>query len=86
MVLVSHDSANIVPEFMQEYTQNRVFGTYKDNKTANTGLYMGYCSHLKMVLDQALVGESDDDQNKSRSQNLIFHKYLVLFHHQEYQE
>lgn len=61
-VLVSHDSSNILPEIVQDYTRERVFGSCKDNKTANTGLYMGYCSHLKLVLNQALVGESDDDQ------------------------
>lgn len=61
-VLVSHDSSRIVPEIIQDYTRQKVFGSCKNDKTANTGLYMGYCSHLKLVLDQALIGQSDDDQ------------------------
>ena len=59
-VLVSHDSLNVLP--LHDYMRTKIFGTCKNNKTANTGLYMGYVSHLKIVLDKNISGTSDDDQ------------------------
>lgn len=70
-VLYSLDGKNgltdFIPKFIQNYAVNKIFGTCKDDVTANAGLYMGYCQYLKLVLDTIISGESDDDQRTVNS-------------------
>tara|TARA_B100000900_G_C20581610_1_gene717775 strand:- start:98 stop:829 length:732 start_codon:yes stop_codon:yes gene_type:complete len=58
-VLVSED-----PEKPGRYITKKIFGTCKDNRVANSGLYMGYVKHLKKVLDDVLkeCENCNDDQ------------------------
>jgi len=84
-VLYSHDvSFQFLPSFISKYIQTKVFGTCKNNKTINTGLYMGYCKELKIILKTILKTDIDDDQRavnslcsqfpflKIDTQNIIF--------------
>jgi hypothetical protein len=73
-----------VPNFLLEYFNYKVYGTCKNNQIANTGLYMGYCKELKIVLKAILSADIDDDQRavnslcsqfpflKIDTQNIIF--------------
>ena len=78
-VLCSLDDKNgysyIIPKFITDYFRFKVFGTCKDGVTANTGLYMGYCKYLKLVINEVIKGESDDDQ---RNFNNICKKFSFL--------
>ena len=47
---------------LRSYIGTRVFGTCHDNKTANSGLYMGYVKYLKQLLIYALQSSCKDDQ------------------------
>jgi hypothetical protein len=65
-VLYSLDDKNgtsfFTPKFITDYIRFKIFGTCKDGVTANAGLYMGYCKYLKIVINEVIKGESDDDQ------------------------
>ena len=45
-----------------EYITKCIFGTCKNNQTANAGMYMGYCWCIKQVLDNVLKYSCKDDQ------------------------
>jgi hypothetical protein len=53
---------NILPSFIHRYLVKKVFGICKDNKTANSGLCMGYNEYLQQIFDTMITGTSDDDQ------------------------
>lgn len=78
-VLFSHEDKNgfseIFPSFVHKYIINKVFGTCRDYNTANAGLYMGYTKYLKIIVDEMIKGDSDDDQ---RNVNKICKHYPFL--------
>jgi hypothetical protein len=67
--------SDFVPSFVEKYFRNKIFGTCKDGVNANSGLYMGYTKYLKMVLEETLRGDSDDDQ---RNLNRVCEKFPFL--------
>jgi hypothetical protein len=67
--------SNFVPSFIEKYFRNRIFGTCRDGVNANSGLYMGYAKYLKIVLEETLRGDSDDDQ---RNLNRVCKKFPFL--------
>ena len=58
-----------------DYFAKKNFGTCKNNKVANTGLYMGYVKYLKILLKDALKSSCKDDQVLVNS---ICHKYNFI--------
>ena len=44
------------------YIVNKMFGTCKEDHTANAGLLMGYTGHLKKLQDSIIKGKTGDDQ------------------------
>jgi hypothetical protein len=54
--------SNYFPSFIEKYFRNKIFGTCRDDVNANCGLYMGYAKYLKLVLEETMKGDSDDDQ------------------------
>lgn len=56
-ILVSKDP-NLYGEAVSKY----IFGTCKDDQTANSGMYMGYAKYLKEFLKKALTYKCKDDQ------------------------
>jgi len=78
-VLYSLDSktglSDYIPKIIKDYFKSRVFGTCKDEQTANAGLYMGYVKYLKLVLKDVLEGDSSDDQ---RNLNKVCYKFPYL--------
>jgi hypothetical protein len=54
-------SSNI-PLWNAPFIEKRVFGTCKDNITANSGLMMGYVKELKLTIKHIMNGSSNDDQ------------------------
>jgi hypothetical protein len=48
--------------FNFEYLEKKVFSSCKKNKTANSGLIMGYVKEMKQVWSYIKNGASDDDQ------------------------
>ncbi len=55
------------PSLAGEYVNNKIFGTCKDDVTANSGLYMGRNSYLKAFLTSALEQKTSDDQTNFNS-------------------
>ena len=47
---IHNEQSNFLIEYFFKYTIRKVFGTCKDNLTANSGLYMGYIGYLKPIL------------------------------------
>ena len=64
--------SNYLPSFLHKYIILKVFGTCKDNLTANAGLYMGYVGYLKKVLPILINGKSDDDQRNVNESCMLF--------------
>lgn len=48
--------------FNSSYLEKKVFSSCKNNKTANSGLMMGYVKEMKQVWNYIKNGESNDDQ------------------------
>jgi hypothetical protein len=44
------------------YIEKKMFGSCKNNKTANSGLMMGYVKEMKLTFEQIMNGPSKDDQ------------------------
>jgi hypothetical protein len=44
------------------YIEKKIFGSCKNNKTANSGLMMGYVKEMKLTFEQIMNGPSKDDQ------------------------
>jgi hypothetical protein len=61
-VLVSTDEREHFFPLVTSYAVKKVFGSCKNGHTCNTGLYMGYCKELKLVIQKILSQECDDDQ------------------------
>ena len=65
-ILMSKEEKNginkYLPKFVSNYIRKRVFGTCKENITANFGLSMGYIKYYKILLNTVINGVSDDDQ------------------------
>ena len=61
--------------FNFEYLEKRVFSSCKNDKTANSGLIMGYVKEMKQVWSYIKNGESGDDQ---RNLNLACNKMPYL--------
>lgn len=66
-MLVSKD-----PEPLGGYVSRKVFETCVDKNIANSGLYMGYAKNVKLVLQDALGMQCEDDQ---RNLNQLCKKY-----------
>jgi hypothetical protein len=66
-VLVSMDDRKLPIHVLSSYLLKRVFGSCKDGYTCNTGLYMGYCKELKMVIQHIISQDGDDDQRSFNS-------------------
>jgi len=56
-VLVSKD-----PEHMTEFSKIIIFGTCNNRDVANSGMYMGYVKHLKIILKESVQMKCVDDQ------------------------
>jgi len=56
-VLLSKD-----PELSGKHLTNIIFGKCDTNSTGNAGLYMGYAKYLKIMIDDAIKMECEDDQ------------------------
>jgi hypothetical protein len=70
--------------FSKSYLGKRVFGTCKNNTTANAGLYMGYVSDLKNFMKEISLQTSPDDQKNlntvcKKFQNLKIDTESVIF-------
>ena len=48
--------------FNSSYLEKKVFSSCKNNKTANSGLMIGYVKEMKQVWNYIKNGESNDDQ------------------------
>ncbi len=69
-ILFSHDNAggwSGAPTFITNYFRSRVFGSCKHGETANSGMYMGYCKDLRILLQKILLTGLDDDQRAVNS-------------------
>ena len=66
--------SNNAPLFSRnvDLIERRVFGTCKNDVTANTGMYMGYTKNIKELLSDALRLHCNDDQ---RNINTLCEKY-----------
>jgi len=78
-VLVSREDesglSTILPEFIHSYVTNKVFGTCKNNETANSGLIIGYVKYLKIVWGIISKGTSTDDQRNLNQSCLNLPEY-----------
>jgi hypothetical protein len=66
------------------YIIHKMFGTCKDNTTANAGLLMGYARHLKHLQDSIINGKTVDDQKNlnevcKQFPNLMIDTDCVIF-------
>lgn len=67
-MLVSRDP-NLLGRFL---TTKFIFGECRKNNVANSGLYMGYATYVKMVIDEALKLKCSDDQRNLNTICSIF--------------
>jgi len=66
------------------YIIHKMFGTCKDNTTANAGLLMGYAGYLKKLQDSIINGNTVDDQKNlndacSKFPNLKIDTDCIIF-------
>ena len=70
-VLVSQEDKNgaslLFPSFVHKYITSKVFPVCNNNLIGNTGLYMGYCKELKMLLEKIKGTDFKDDQRAFNS-------------------
>ena len=70
-ILVSEHSMSLVPK----YFTNKIFGSCKNDRVANSGLYMGYAGSMKKFQNAILNETSSDDQTNL---NLVCSKFPKL--------
>jgi hypothetical protein len=70
-VLISQEDksgmSRFLPKIIHDYVTRKVFPSCKDGLIANTGLYMGYCKELKLVLNKIKQSDFKDDQRAFNS-------------------
>ena len=70
-ILISHEDKSgislLLPRGIHEYVTKKIFPLCRDGFVANTGLYMGYCRELKLVLNKIKESDFNDDQRAFNS-------------------
>jgi hypothetical protein len=62
---------------LPSYFIHKIFGTCKNDRVANSGLYMGYAGSLKKFQDAIMIEKSSDDQTNLNSVCSKFPKLKV---------
>jgi hypothetical protein len=71
----SMDCDILVSAVKNNYFMNKIFGTCKDKRVANAGLYMGYVKSMKKLQDAIINEKSTDDQ---RNLNIVCSQFNKL--------
>lgn len=72
-ILVSEHIMSFIPK----YFTNKIFGSCKNDRVANSGLYMGYAGSMKKFQDAIMNEKSSDDQTNLNSVCSKFPKLKV---------